>query len=636
MSFETYLKNPIPFQEACAFLVEFHKMGSEMDGVVAPAPDTLGLYAAVAAAEFKSVLAYTVYGQTLRDLARESLAQEFQEHADDELEHAEFILRRMAVLGGQPPLPDIPMPVPASDPVEIVNNLIQIEMEGIAAWQALHASLGEDPARFKVEEYLAVEQEHLDDMLRLLPDVQAAAPAPGPAPVEAGAPPPAAGPPAAPAGDSGASVKVDLKPGGGEKIALSLAANEALARKYMGRGLAELGVRPELLQKTAFAEKMLPGTEGYYSDRMRSVLEGLAPKVFTPEGALEGVTNMAGEKLASVKFKHALAEMMASPTAGMPPQANGEELQGDPKTQAYLQAEMEGQGAQQQNEAEYYKQRFAEASQQLEAATQASEQAAQQAQQLQQQSEQNQLALTSAQNQAQQTSAMAMQQVMSAGDEKLQQQMQAAQMRMAFQDLRGQLMGLASQEPPSQVLQDPAAQGAQNGMAPQVDPATGQPMAPPQDPAAAGAAPADPSAAPAQPDQAGAAPEAPAASAPEADKGKGGTSVTVKHGSVASKAIGAGVGALVGGGATALESSGHGDSMRAGLKKNISMLEQEQGSFPQAMRLVASKAMLQGSEAAKQHPVGATIMGSLAGAGIGAATEPAVRSLVESGRRLFK
>src|ERR1035437_6721165 len=37
-------------------------------------------------------------------------------------------------------------------------------------------------------------------------------------------------------------------------------------------------------KKLAYAEHMLPGTEHYYSDRMRSVLESMPAKVWTPEG----------------------------------------------------------------------------------------------------------------------------------------------------------------------------------------------------------------------------------------------------------------------------------------------------------------------------------------------------------------
>lgn len=658
MSFENYLKNKIPLGEACSFLIEFRKLASPEGapmpaGVPEPAPappptaDVAGLMAAVVQNEFKNLLAYTVYAQSMKDLARNSIAEEFEQHADEELEHAEFLLRRMAVLGGPVQIPDIPAPPAASDPMEIIGNLVVMEQESIAAWQALHAAVGEDPAKYKIEEYLSAEQHHLDELMQLMPAVPQAA-----------APPPAGAPPmeTPPADTGGASVKVDMKPGGGEKIALSLAFNEALSRKYTGKELAGHGARPEPLQKTAFAEKMLRGTEGYYSDRMLSVLQGLPAKVYTPEGSLDGVTNpdmtFSGqeEKRASA-FKRAADEMMGAPMEGPSAQPAGgpsAQLGADPAASAYLQNEMQGQEAQEQATAEYYKQRFQEAQQQLESVSQQQEQQAQQTQQLQQQAEQTQLALSSSQNQAQQATAMAMQQVMQAGDEKLQEQMQSAQMRMAFQQLRGQLIGLASQEPPPPALTDPAAQGASGGApapgapsgAPAGDPAAaGQPAT--QDPSAAPAGqPADPAAAQGQPPE-GSPPAAEGAPPVDPSKGKGATSVTVKQGSankkasIGGQALGAGIGALVGGAGTAYESSGHGDSMRGDLQKKISVLEQDQSSFPQAMRLVASKALLQGSEAAKTHPVGATIMGSLAGAGIGAATQPAVRSLVESGRRLL-
>lgn len=712
MSLESYLKNKIPFGEACSFLVEFHKLGEDMAMTQAPpAPDVVGLMAAVVQNEFRSILAYTVYAQTLRNLSREGLAEEFQEHADEELEHAEFLLRRMAVLGGQPPLQDVPAPVPASDPVEIVNNLIQIEQESIASWTALHAAVGEDPSKYKIEEFLAVEQEHLDDMLRLLPQ-QAEAPPP----VDAGmipAPMAAPGVPPQKDGAGGASVKVDLKPGG-EKMAASisfdpheLAAQQQEASAYnrnmmigafggplLGGGLGILSghrdgpglgalagavggpIAAHLLSKkpravnftmehdatptgqtkVAFISPSVhPGTEHYHSDRMLAVLRGLPSKSYTPEGALEGVVDKYGhpvEKWASA-FKEAsakLAEEFPSIPGGspdntqLPPQQStqqGSQLQGDPRTSAWLQNEAEGQQAQGAQAEGYYKQRFMEAQQQLETATQASEQAGQQAQQLQQQAEQNQLALTSAQSQAQQSTALAMQQVATAGDEKLQQQMQAAQMRMAFQDLRGQLMNLASQEPPTQALNDPMAQGAQSGLAaPGTQAMGGQatPSTQPQDAASSGPAGQAPDAQvqPGTPGPGGAqAPTEGSEPAEPAGKGSGATSVTVKQGSFKDHAIGAGLGAAIGGAGTAFEASGHGDGMRDSLKKKINVLEQEQGTFPQAMRLVASKALLQGSEAAQQHPVGASIMGSLAGAGIGAATEPAVRSLMESGRRLL-
>jgi hypothetical protein len=38
------------------------------------------------------------------------------------------------------------------------------------------------------------------------------------------------------------------------------------------------------MEKKGYMESLLPGTEGYYGDRMREVLMGLAPRVYTPFG----------------------------------------------------------------------------------------------------------------------------------------------------------------------------------------------------------------------------------------------------------------------------------------------------------------------------------------------------------------
>lgn len=119
--------------------------------------------------EFKTMYAYRVYSQSMRDLSNFSIADEFEEHSEDELEHAEFLLRRMAVLGGPIDVGDIPSPPASSDPVQIIQTMVRMEQEGLARWKQLHAMMGENPSRFKIEEYMTKEQEHLDQLWQLLP-----------------------------------------------------------------------------------------------------------------------------------------------------------------------------------------------------------------------------------------------------------------------------------------------------------------------------------------------------------------------------------------------------------------------------------------------------------------------------------
>ena len=65
------------------------------------------------------------------------------------------------------------------------------------------------------------------------------------------------------------------------------AALPAAAGLAVGAGGTALAMRKgkDEKEKKAYAERMMPGTERYYSDRMRGILMGLAPRVYTPEGA---------------------------------------------------------------------------------------------------------------------------------------------------------------------------------------------------------------------------------------------------------------------------------------------------------------------------------------------------------------
>ena len=139
----------------------------------APAAQVLALMADSVKAELETVYAYQTYAQTLRHPARDAIAEHFNEHAEDELEHMDFLLRRMAVLGGSANVPEIEPPPPATDIESIVDHLVNLENIGIGKWQTLLAAVGEDPMRIKVEEYMEKEQEHADDLMQLVPAVAA-------------------------------------------------------------------------------------------------------------------------------------------------------------------------------------------------------------------------------------------------------------------------------------------------------------------------------------------------------------------------------------------------------------------------------------------------------------------------------
>jgi len=181
MDLFSYL-NPGPtIAEASAYFVGLKKFAAP---AVPVAPDTTGMVegqfpvpveqvlavlSQLVKEEFETIYAYHVYAQTLRDLSHDTIAEHFQEHADDELEHADWLLKRMAVLGGPAHVPDVSAPHPSSDPIDIIKTLIGMEQQSVASWQRLLPLVGDNPMKVKVEEYSQAEQDHLDDLWQMLP-----------------------------------------------------------------------------------------------------------------------------------------------------------------------------------------------------------------------------------------------------------------------------------------------------------------------------------------------------------------------------------------------------------------------------------------------------------------------------------
>jgi bacterioferritin len=634
----------------------------------APVEQVLAAMTQIAENEFKTMLAYHVYAQSLRDLSREGIAEEFEEHAEDEIHHADFILRRMSVLGGPVQLPDIPAPAPASDPTEIVQTMIAMEQAGIALWQTLLPLLGENPTKYKVEEFLTREQHHLDELWQLLPHqpggaVAPTAPAPSDQALNSAIQQPSA---EAPKAESAAPAipPVNVKVGrrlvpfrelpklpaemyaqAGEKL--------ASAGKSAGSRLKRLAERRG--EKVAFLEKMHPGTEHYHSDRMRAALEGMSAKVYLP-----GI-DLMGEKLAGAYAK--LADVPMNTPGQVPPastQSPGGGFEGMPDHRPYLANETAARGAEEQASTGYYQQRFQEAAaklKELETSTQGLQQ------QLEQSNAQIQQSMQSAQA-AQSTASQALQQQLTSADQALQTQQQAAAMRQAYQTLRGQMMDIASQDPAAEVgaqLSGSAAQAAQvPGQAPGQAP--GAPA--PADPNAGGAPGAAPTSGPPTADagpagQAAGAQSAPGAAPPEgetsaqnpanADGAQGAdrstaqpsTHVSIKTSGVMDSTLVQGAlkrlpyaaaGGALGTGSAMLESGAGADKLRS----KVQELEGKPGGFGHAMNLAQSKFRLALGDAGEKHPGGAALAGGLTGAMLGAAAGPGMHSQLRSAGKSLK
>jgi hypothetical protein len=248
--------------------------------------------------------------------------------------------------------------------------------------------------------------------------------------------------------------------------------------------------------------------------------------------------------------------------------------------------------------------------------------------QLEQQISQSQSQIQMAQQtalDAQGLATQAQQSQMNATDEAMKSTQLAAQMRMAYQQLRSQMMDVVSQDPAQGIAdqlkgQMPGVPGMGGEALSTGAPPTSGPPSPMAGPA--GMAPG--------------AQAAPGAAPPEGESGANNANGTGKAPSMenaepagtkqamSSTAMGALGGAAVGGLKTMIDAK----TGTEGLKQQVGKLEAQEGGFAHALNTAQAKVRLALNEVAEKHPVPATITGSLMGAGIGAMAGPHIGNLV--------
>lgn len=611
-SLERALTPEIPLGEAASYFVQLKKLAApayappdatgDLEGQFSsPLPQVLQTMVELVENEMKTMYAYTVYANSLRDLAHFAISEEFDNHAVQELEHADFLLRRLAVLGGPIQSPDIPAPPASADPVDIIKTMIRMEQEGIARWQTLHACLGDNPTKYKVEEFMTREQEHLDELWQMLPQeahgelqqqaVQSVTGAQG------------APPQAAPAQEAAVA-----PPAEGQKQAAATPTERAKAN---------------LETKS----RMVPGMRGEaYGDVIGRLL-----------GAGGGATvghlyGGKGQPLAAIT-----SAALGQHLGGKGGKAIGKEVDArrnktaalkrafeDPRNM--LAMEQQAMAAQEQNEAKFY----AEKAQQESQARQQLEQQLQQSQQDQSEKDQQLQAMQGTLQLATDSSTKAMMQSVQATQEAIQHRQLAADTTISFDKFKQQLRELAdgggsAGGPGDQtggMAGGPgeAQQGAQ-GPANQA-PTPGAPAASPT-PGQNG--PGEGPTQPAQPT------EQPASVASGSQQGQGPDKpeVNVKVSSVAQglmsavkeRAPHALAGALLGAGAQAAH-QGLGrsaDEMRSEIAEREA---NSQGGFAEAMGMAQAKFRMHMQEAAENHPEMAIGAGALMGGVLGATKGP--------------
>lgn len=292
-----------------------------------------------------------------------------------------------------------------------------------------------------------------------------------------------------------------------------------------------------------------------------------------------------------------------------------------------LAAEQDAAQQQEQGEADYFRQQYQQAAQELEALQAQSQQQGQELEQaqmeLQQTHEQNGAALQQADmaiEQARQTAEQAMSSSLQRSQQLMTQIGLAANSRNEQQAMKEQLVNMSAQPAPPATINEATAQG-------QADPslATGAP----QDPNAQAGA--DPNAAPPGADPNGGAP--PPAAPPEAavPSGGGAPAPASKAKTAAVPGLTGGlIGAALGGAGSWAETQTNSSPM---FQKAVDKLKSREsssggGGFANSMAMARAKFELDKSQVAKAHPGKAALLGAGIGAGAGASAEMAIRGLL--------
>jgi len=168
------------FQDGAGFFVGMKKLaealaapappaGEPMSPFLVPVPEAIGLMAQMVSNELKTHAYYLYYANMLRGMSRAGIADEFLSHADDELHHANYLLRRIGVISpGGTSIPPYPPPPPLTDANEIVQQMIVVEQMGLNLWRQLHSVMGDDPMKYSIEDFLRTEEEHQDELTQLV------------------------------------------------------------------------------------------------------------------------------------------------------------------------------------------------------------------------------------------------------------------------------------------------------------------------------------------------------------------------------------------------------------------------------------------------------------------------------------
>jgi bacterioferritin len=158
----------------------YMEQGAVTSGYRANRAAVINLLNEALATEIVCVLRYKRHYFMAQGLYAESVASEFLEHANEEQQHADRIAERIVQLNGEPNLSPEGMLtrshseyVEGQSMIDMIKEDLVAERIAIDSYREMIAYLGaNDPTtRRMLEDILAVEEEHAEDLVSLLQDI---------------------------------------------------------------------------------------------------------------------------------------------------------------------------------------------------------------------------------------------------------------------------------------------------------------------------------------------------------------------------------------------------------------------------------------------------------------------------------
>jgi bacterioferritin len=187
---EHFMQNPAIDDDSKPFLTDimtlrkrarsYMEQGAVTAGYRANRPVVLNLLNEALATELVCVLRYKRHYFTAQGINAESVAAEFLEHANEEQAHADRIAERIVQLNGEPNFSPEGMLmrshseyVEAESLVDMIKEDLVAERIAIDSYREMINYLGDnDPTtRRMLEDILASEEEHAEDLVSLLQDI---------------------------------------------------------------------------------------------------------------------------------------------------------------------------------------------------------------------------------------------------------------------------------------------------------------------------------------------------------------------------------------------------------------------------------------------------------------------------------